>query len=124
MYEAASSPLGHMLTTPFNRLATAEPIRADALPPGTIEIVPDEAAFEERIQSLVEKFTSSFSSQPQALGKWAFWTQAGFQSDSTGDGYEDAVRWAGGAMALHARGEDAQEGMQAFGEKRTPNWKT
>jgi hypothetical protein len=68
------------------------------------------------------------------MGKWAFWTQAGLTgrdfvgSDgvevegSGGDGYQDAVEWAGRVMALHAKSEDAKEGMDAFLEKREAVW--
>ena len=84
----------------------------------------DDAAFESRIASLVEQFASNTAAQPQALGKWAFWTQAGMQAGGSGDGFEEAASWAGRVMALHARSDDAREGMQAFSEKRKPSWKT
>jgi enoyl-CoA hydratase/carnithine racemase len=99
-------------------------VRADSLPAGSIEVVPDETSFEDRISALAEEFSDNFAPQPQALGKWAFHTQAGFSGGSTGDGFEEAVSWTGRVMALHARGADAREGMQAFFEKRKPSWKT
>jgi 1,4-dihydroxy-2-naphthoyl-CoA synthase len=34
----------------------------------------------------------------------------------------DAVEWAGRVMALHAKSEDAKEGMDAFLEKRQAVW--
>lgn len=109
----------------MHRLATAEPVRAAELPPGSITVVSDDEAFEQRVDHLVQQFTTNYASQPQALGKWAFWTQASFQGTSgSGDGYEEAVAWAGRAMALHARGDDAREGMEAFVEKRKAVWKT
>ena len=89
----------------------------------------NEEALEKRIETLVEMLASQTPSQPQALGKWAYWTQVGFtgsgsQGPEGGDGYESAVDWAGRVMALHARSEDAKEGMHAFIEKRKPEWKT
>ena len=38
----------------FHRLATAEPIRADQLPAGAVEVVPDEEALEKRVETLVD----------------------------------------------------------------------
>ncbi|KAK5171108.1 uncharacterized protein LTR77_004252 [Saxophila tyrrhenica] len=108
----------------FRMLATAEPVRADQLPAGSVDVVADDEAFEARIADLVDQFATRTPAQPQALGKWAFWTQASFQRGDGGDGYEEAVSWAGRMMALHARGDDSREGMQAFSEKRKPEWKT
>ncbi|KAK3300654.1 amino acid permease-domain-containing protein [Chaetomium fimeti] len=74
------------------------------------------------------------SPQQSAMGKWAFWTQAGLTGrdfvgpdgeeveGSGGDGYMDAVEWTGRVMALHAKSEDAKEGMDAFLEKRKAAW--
>ena len=121
---SASRRLGNAFT--YRMLATAEPVRADQLPSGSIDILPDDDALEKRVESLVEQMANRTAAQPQALGKWAYWTQTGFQgqASASGDGYEDAVAWTGRVMAIHARGEDAREGMSSFFEKRKPEWKT
>ena len=111
--------LGHAFT--YRMLAIAEPVRADALPGGAVDIV-DENALDQRIEDLVNQLAQKIAGQPQAIGKWAYWTQVGMKGD--GDGYEEAAAWAGRVMALHAKGDDAQEGMNAFFEKREPQWKT
>ena len=119
---STSRRLGNAFT--YRMLATAEPVRADQLPSGSIEVVADEEALEQRVESLVEQMAAHMAARPQALGKWAYWTQAGFQGQASGgDGFEDAVAWTGRIMALHARGDEAREGMNAFFEKRKPEWK-
>lgn len=71
------------------------------------------AAFEARVKAVVERI-ASFPGQPTALGKWAFWTQVGLRGDAEGegggDGYAEAVGWAGRIMAFLARRADAREG--------------
>ena len=62
------------------------------------------------------------AAQQQAVGKWSYWTQLGIRGDEGGDGYEAAAQWAGRVMALHARSEDAKEGIGAFFGKRDPVW--
>ena len=116
---AVARRLGHAFT--YRMLAIAEPVRADALPGGAVDIV-DENALDQRIEDLVNQLAQKIAGQPQAIGKWAYWTQVGMKGD--GDGYEEAAAWAGRVMALHAKGDDAQEGMNAFFEKREPQWKT
>ncbi|KIX07852.1 uncharacterized protein Z518_02506 [Rhinocladiella mackenziei CBS 650.93] len=119
---AVSRKLGHALT--YRMLALAEPIRADRLPGGAVDVVADQEAFEKRLTAMVDQLSET-AGQPQALGKWAYWTQLSFRGgESGGDGYEDAVAWAGRIMALHARAEDAREGIKAFFERRPPIWKT
>ncbi|ETI19786.1 hypothetical protein G647_08799 [Cladophialophora carrionii CBS 160.54] len=122
---AASRRLGHAFT--YRMLALAEPVRADQLPGGAVEVVPDEEALEKRVANMVSQISETTAGQPQALGKWGYWTQLGLNGASSshgGDGYEDAVSWTGRLMALHARSADANEGINAFFEKRTPSWKT
>ena len=120
---ATSRRLGHAFT--YRMLALAEPVRADQLPRGAVEVVSDEGALEGRVAEMVSQLTERTAGQPNALGKWAYWTQIGMGSgQGGGDGYEEAVAWTGKVMALHAKSEDAKEGMNSFFEKRAPVWKT
>ena len=116
----------------YRLLATAESIMAKDMC-GAIDVVPvpehaeasdtAAAAFEARVATVVQKLAVETAGQPQALGKWAFWTQLGIKGEG-GDGYEQAVTWAGRVMALHAKSEDAEEGITSFFEKRKPIWKS
>ena len=106
-------------------LAMAEPVEARNLTAGSVELVEDESLLEDRVSHIVNRLSEQTAGQPQAFGKWAYWTQASFNGASSGaDGYEDAVSWAGRVMALHARSADAKEGIAAFFEKRKPEWQT
>ncbi|KAH7122077.1 ClpP/crotonase-like domain-containing protein [Dactylonectria estremocensis] len=123
----------------YRMLLTAEPVTAADIP-GAVEVVqaPEEAtelenqlAFEKRVASVIEGLTT-MAAQPQAMSKWAYWTQLGIRGSVTedgtlpaeidGDGYEAAASWAGKAMALHAKSLDAREGIDAFISKRDPTW--
>ncbi|KAH8734269.1 ClpP/crotonase-like domain-containing protein [Ilyonectria robusta] len=122
----------------YRLLVTAEPVTAADIP-GSVDVVrvPDDAqlsekaaAFEGRVEAVVKRL-AGMAAQPQALGKWSYWTQLGIKGSETdsngttefgGDGYEAAASWAGRAMALHAKSTDAKEGIDAFLSKRTPSW--
>ena len=81
------------------------------------------AAFEARVDAVVQRLAVDTSGQAQAFGKWAFWTQLA-RADSN-DSFVEAARWASGVMALQSGHlEDANEGIAAFVEKRAPSWKT
>jgi enoyl-CoA hydratase/carnithine racemase len=120
---AVSRRLGPAFT--YRMLALAEPVRADQMG-GAIEIVAEgsQEALEKRVREVVSQLAERTAPQPQGLGKWAFWTQVGLDGrEAGGDGYEEAAEWTGRVMALHARSEDAREGMESFLEKRKPEWK-
>ena len=120
---AVSRRLGNAFT--YRMLALAEPMKAEELPGGAVEVVADQATLEQRVAEIAHQLAEKTAGQPQALGKWAFWTQAGLNGGATGgDGYEAAVDFAGKVMALHAKAADAKEGMESFFEKRPPSWST
>jgi enoyl-CoA hydratase/carnithine racemase len=106
-------------------LLTGESIRADQLF-GAVDAVPvpehaestdtAKAAFEKRVEEVVQRLVS-VPSQPQALGKFAYWAQLEMPPWR-------AIRVAGEIMQIHTTTEDGKEGIGAFLEKRSPNWKT
>ena len=117
----------------YRMFATAEPVRADQLG-GAVDVVHSESVddWEARVHEVVARLVA-LPGQPQALGKWAFWTQArvGTKNDAgvdvdvaVDDEYAEAARWAAEAMALHAESADAQEGIASFLGKRPPGWST
>lgn len=118
---AVSRRLGNTLT--YKMLALAEPIEAKDLPPGTVDLVPADQ-IEDSVAKMIQKLAVD-PGQPQAFGKWAYWTQAGLNGSSDDhDGWEEAFSWTGRVMALHARTSDAREGIKSFLQKRQPDWVT
>ncbi|KAG6360962.1 hypothetical protein INS49_012030 [Diaporthe citri] len=121
----------------YRLFATGESISAGELGAGVLDVVPvpehaestDTAAvaFEARVEAVVSRLAEETAGQPQAFGKWAYWAQLAVDNRDEGDfmdDYEAASRWAGGVMAMHAQSEDANEGINAWKEKRKPEWKT
>lgn len=117
----------------YRLLATAQPVKALDIP-GAVDVVQvsdkdqsseaESTAFETRVSAVIDQL-AAMSAQQQAVGKWAYWTQLGMgasDGEEGGDGFEAAARWAGRVMALHAKSEDAKEGIAAFLQKRSPAW--
>ncbi|KAI5365056.1 Putative enoyl-CoA hydratase/isomerase, ClpP/crotonase-like domain superfamily [Septoria linicola] len=120
-FRLPGASIGLSMYFPFD----CEPVRANELPGGAVDVVADAEALEKRVEEVITKLSQYSGAQSQALGKWAYWTQLGLRGgDSGGDGYEEAVSWAGRMMALHARSDDAKEGISAFFEKRKPSFST
>jgi enoyl-CoA hydratase/carnithine racemase len=96
-------------------LLTGEPIDADtALDWGLInQVVPDEE-LDGAVGRLVEAIAAS-SSYTVATGKRAFYDQIDRAED-------DAYAHTKAVMTANALAHDAQEGMSAFLQKRSPNW--
>jgi enoyl-CoA hydratase/carnithine racemase len=106
----------------FRMLALAEAVNAEDMN-GAVDIVDGtEEAFEKRLADVVEQLAERTGGMSSALGKWAFWTQLGARGKQKtgGDGYCYATTWAGRVMALHAKTEDAEKGMEAFLGKKKP----
>ena len=96
-------------------LLTAEPITAEvALEWGLVNRVVPPEELDGEVMELVRQI-SQFSGATIALGKQAFYRQIDMAEDQA---YEAASE----AMVSNACMPDAQEGMDAFIAKRTPNW--
>jgi enoyl-CoA hydratase/carnithine racemase len=96
-------------------LLTGEPIdAATALDWGLINRVVAVAELEAAVVALVEAIARS-SSYTVATGKRAFWSQV---DRAEHDAYEHCKI----VMADNALAEDAQEGISAFLQKRSPTW--
>jgi enoyl-CoA hydratase/carnithine racemase len=109
----------------YQMFALTERHSADELPGGPIRVLSDNISLDDAVVDLIKYYTQRTAGQPQALGKWAYWTQTGLNGkNSAADGYEDAVEWTGKVMALFAQTNDAKEGIEAFLEKRKPCWHT
>lgn len=94
-------------------------------PPGTFD---PEQWVKDLDSYLMKKVDDQLSvpTQPMAMAKWATYTQMSLRGQNYldadgnevegcgGDGFEDAVAFAGRVMALHAQGEEAEKGMDAF----------
>lgn len=116
----------------YRLFATGESITAGQLGGAVLDVVPvpehaestDTAAraFEARVAEVVEWLGGADTAgQPQAFGKWAFWTQMGPKSNK---GLNFGNNWAGKVMARNLQNEEAKEGIAAWTEKRKPQWKT
>ena len=108
----------------YRMIALTDIFRADALPAGSLEVVKDEESLDDVVTKRTKFYTEQVAGQAQALGKWAYWTQAGISGNEAGDGYEAATIWSGRAMALLAQTPDSKEGVEAFLTKRKPIWRT
>jgi enoyl-CoA hydratase/carnithine racemase len=96
-------------------LLTGEPIDADtALDWGLINQVVPADQLDEAIQRLIEAIARS-SSYTVATGKRAFY-------DQIDRAEPDAYAHTKSVMTENALADDAQEGMSAFLQKRSPNW--
>ena len=99
----------------YRMLSLAETCGADQLPAGAVDVVSDDEDFEKRLAEIVSTFAEQTPPRPQALAKWAYWTQAGIKSGELGgDGMPEAASWSGRVMALHLQTEEGKESVEAF----------
>src|ERR1700761_7255448 len=63
---SVSRRLGYAFT--YRLLALAEPVRAENLPGGAVEVVADSEALEKRVAEIVSQLAEQTAGQPQALG--------------------------------------------------------
>lgn len=103
----------------YRLLSLAETYRAEQLPEGTVDIVPDGEDYEKRLMDIVSRFAEQTPPRPQALAKWAYWTQAGIKSGELGgDGMSEAASWSGRVMALHLQTEEGKDSVEAFFKRK------
>ncbi|KAK0748426.1 amino acid permease-domain-containing protein [Apiosordaria backusii] len=110
----------------FDQLAQGNP--SSEKPPSnmtTLEAVQARVSLDVMIHELIPRLTNR-DTQQTAITKWAFWTQAGLRGQPHvnadgievegcgGDGFEDAVAFAGRVMALHSQSEVAKDGIASF----------
>lgn len=99
----------------YRLVSLAETHRADQLPGGAVDVVPDDQDFEKRLAEIVTRYAEQTPARPQALAKWAYWTQAGMKSgDLGGDGMPEAASWSGRVMALHLQTEEGKDSVESF----------
>ncbi len=97
-------------------LMTGAPIDAHtAMQWGLVNRVVPAARLREETRALAERIAEA-SPLTVAVGKQAFYTQIDLDQPK-------AYAYAKEVMSLNAMAEDAQEGMSAFLEKRTPCWR-
>ncbi|KAK4170996.1 amino acid permease-domain-containing protein [Triangularia setosa] len=89
------------------------------------EAVEARLCLDHTIDKVVARLTER-DTQQTAITKWAFWTQTGLRGQPHvnadgievegcgGDGFEDAVAFAGRVMALHSQSEVAKDGVCRF----------
>jgi len=115
---AASRRLGNAFG--YRMLSLAEPYRADQLPPGIVDVVPNHQDYETQVSDVVARFAEQTPARPQAFAKWAYWTQASMnEAGVNSDGTIDAAAWSGRVMALHLQGQEARDGIEAFFSMKT-----
>ncbi|RMF08472.1 MAG: enoyl-CoA hydratase [Alphaproteobacteria bacterium] len=99
----------------MHMLLTGEPINADeALQYGLVSQVVDDEKLDVAVNALARNLAAK-SSPTLALGKAAFYRQSELSE-------EDAYRFTSAVMAQNLKAHDAQEGIQAFLDKRDPVW--
>lgn len=82
---------------------------------GLVNAVVPESELDTKVSEMTDKIVSK-SSLTIAIGKEAFYRQLE-------SGVEDAYAYASEVMVGNMMAEDAEEGMGAFIEKRTPVWR-
>lgn len=117
----------------YRMFSLGDHVTAKELGPDLIDVVdvPEHAEavdtatrdFEARVRSTIEKLATETPAQAQAVGKWAFWSQLAIpQQSEKGDSYDTANEFAANVMAMSSRSGPALEGMNAWKEKRKPDF--